>query len=265
MTVLVPDVSEFQSPASGNAPNWSLIKDQNGGAAIIRVGYGNDHLDRMLVSNRSTIKSLNYTFCGLYQYLRADQDPVTQAGMFINWIGTDLNKGEIPILDLEEGSGNQSLRAEIWFGIIDAFYGLDQLPLNQRSWLYSYAVFVSDHNLGGIFASPRRTWIAAYQSTEPTIGHTLWQSTDGQFGVNVLSWRGCGRVDTSIYHAHLPTLTTMGSQPTSPTPSLPTTSKKELNILTIKVPAPAGHVWTGTRTFLWSPGSAPSHIIDGAT
>src|SRR5262249_22645221 len=47
MTVTLPDVSEFQSPASGNAPNWAGIKSQNGGAAIIRVGYGNAHLDGM--------------------------------------------------------------------------------------------------------------------------------------------------------------------------------------------------------------------------
>ena len=37
MTVKLPDVSEFQSPASGNAPNWAGIKSQNGGAAIIRT------------------------------------------------------------------------------------------------------------------------------------------------------------------------------------------------------------------------------------
>jgi hypothetical protein len=47
MTVKLPDVSEFQSPASGNAPNWAGIKSQNGGAAIIRAGYGNAHLDGM--------------------------------------------------------------------------------------------------------------------------------------------------------------------------------------------------------------------------
>jgi hypothetical protein len=67
MTVKLPDVSEFQSPASGNAPNWAGIKSQNGGAAIIRVGYGNSHLDGMLVSNRARIKSQKFGFCGLYQ------------------------------------------------------------------------------------------------------------------------------------------------------------------------------------------------------
>src|SRR5437660_4052599 len=64
MTVTLPDVSEFQSPASGNAPNWAGIKSQNGGAAIIRVGYGNAHRDGMLGSNRATITSLKFGFCG---------------------------------------------------------------------------------------------------------------------------------------------------------------------------------------------------------
>ena len=132
MTVKLPDVSEFQSPASGNAPNWAGIKSQNGGAAIIRVGYGNSHLDGMLGSNRARIKSLKFGFCGLYQYLRAGQDVRSQANAFINWIGPDLNEGEIPILDLEEGSGNQSGRANQWFGIIDDAYDLVSLPLSQR-------------------------------------------------------------------------------------------------------------------------------------
>ena len=137
MTVKLPDVSEFQSPASGNAPNWAGIKSQNGGAAIIRVGYGNAHLDGMLVSNRATIKSLKFGFCGLYHYLRAGQDVRSQANAFINWIGPNLNKGEIPILDLEEGLGDQSGRANQWFSIIDDAYDLISLPLSQRSWLYS--------------------------------------------------------------------------------------------------------------------------------
>ena len=65
MAVTLPDVSEFQSPAGGNAPNWAGIKSQNGGAGIIRVGYGNAHRDAMLVPNRVAIKSLKFGFCGL--------------------------------------------------------------------------------------------------------------------------------------------------------------------------------------------------------
>jgi len=214
MTVKLPDVSEFQSPASGNAPNWAGIKSQNGGAAIIRVGYGNAHLDGMLVSNRATIRSLKFGFCGLYQYLRAGQDVVSQANAFINWIGPNLNEGEIPVLDLEEGAGDQSGRASQWFGIIDDAYRLASLPLSQRSWLYSDQDFAVSAGLAPIFNSARRSWVAAYQASETgLLPHTLWQSTNGQTGTNKTSWSGCGFCDTSLYHGTLASLSGLGWHP----------------------------------------------------
>jgi hypothetical protein len=223
MTVKLPDVSEFQSPASGNAPNWSGIKSQNGGAAIIRVGYGNAHLDQMLVSNRATIKSLKFGFCGLYQYLRAGQDVRSQAFAFIDWIGPNLNQGETPILDLEEGSGDQSGRASQWFAIIDDTYGLISLPLSQRSWLYSGQNFAVSDGLAPIFNSARRTWVAAYRASEAgLLPHTLWQSTDGQTGANRTNWSGCGFCDTSIYHGTLASLSDLGwHSPAGPSLPLP--------------------------------------------
>jgi hypothetical protein len=216
MAVTLPDVSEFQSPAGGNAPDWAGIKSQNGGAGIIRVGYGNGHLDTMLASNRAAIKSLEFGFCGLYQYLRAGQDAPSQASAFIDWIGPNLNEGEIPILDMEEGSGNQSSRANQWFGIIDAAYGLTSLPLSQRSWLYSGQNFANTAGLAPIFNSARRTWIAAYQgSAAGLLPHTLWQSTNGLLGANRTSWSGAGFCDTSIYQGTLASLSDLGWHPPS--------------------------------------------------
>jgi Glycosyl hydrolases family 25 len=213
MAVTLPDVSEFQSPASGNAPNWAGIKSQNGGAAIIRVGYGNGHLDGMLVPNRAAIKSQGFGFCGLYQYLRANA--------FIDWIGPSLNEGEIPVLDLEEGAGDQSGRASQWLSIIDAAYGLTSLPLGQRSWLYSGQDFAISAGLAPIFNSDRRTWVAAYQSSEAgLLPHTLWQSTNGQVGANRTNWSGCGFVDTSIYHGTLASLSSLGWHPPAPQSAL---------------------------------------------
>jgi hypothetical protein len=216
MAVTLPDVSEFQSPSGGNAPNWARIKSQNGGAAIIRVGYGNNHLDGMLAPNRAAIRSLRFGFCGLYQYLRAGQDPLSQANAFIHWIGPHLNAGEIPVLDLEEGSGDQSARAGQWFSIIDRAYGLESLPLGQRSWLYSGQNFANTAGLAPIFNSARRTWVAAYQSSEAgLLPHTLWQSTNGQVGANRTNWSGCGFCDTSIYHGTLASLSALGWHPSA--------------------------------------------------
>lgn len=208
--IRIPDVSEFQT--GGSAPNWAGIKSVNGGAGICRVGYGNAHLDHMFVNNYTGMKSNGFKFMGLYHYLVAGQDALSQAKQFCNWVGppSAVAPGTVFILDHEEGTGDQSGRANTWLNYVDHFYGLDAQPLNMRSWLYSYSAFIGPTNLTGIFASQRHTWIAAYSSTEPSVGHTLWQSTDGQFGSNIVAWPGCGRIDTSISHYSLTQLAAMG-------------------------------------------------------
>ncbi len=197
MTLLLPDLSEFQPNA-----DMCAIKAMNGGGAILRVGYGNAHLDKSLVKHRAA--AAGFSFLGLYLYLRANQDVHSQAAAFIKWIGPHLNSGEIPILDLEEGSGDQSGRAAQWFGIIDAEYGLAKLSLNRRSWLYSGQNFAVSAGLTPVFRSARRTWVAAYQASDAgLLPHTLWQSTDGKTGANRTNWPGCGFCDTNVYHGTL--------------------------------------------------------------
>jgi hypothetical protein len=169
------------------------------------------------------MKKNGYRFIGLYQYLRADQDPVSQANAFCHWIGppSAVAPGTVFILDLEEGSGDQAPRAVTWHNTVDTFYGLNDNPLYERSWLYSYTSFVASHNLGSIFASNRHTWVAAYQNSPPAIGHTLWQSTDGQTGANITNWPGCGRCDTSQHNGTLATLSADAWPATATPPSQP--------------------------------------------
>jgi len=248
--ILLPDVSEFQSSASGTAPDWAGIKSRNGGAGIIRVGYGDAHLDAMLVSNRATMKSLGFEFCGLYQYLVQSQDVTAQASAFIDWIGPDLNPGEIPILDLEEGSGDQSSRANEWFGIIDDKYHLASLPLGQRSWLYSGQDFAVSAGLSPIFDSARRTWIAAYQdSAAGLLPHTLWQSTNGQTGVNKVDWSGCGYCDTSVYAGTLASLSALGWHP--PTAQSPLAQEEEEEDMQLQNDRKFGAISFGGGQYKW--------------
>jgi hypothetical protein len=271
MTVKLPDTSEFQSPANGNAPNWAGIKAQNGGAGIIRVGYGTGRLDNQFVTNYTQMKQLKYSFIGLYLYLRSGQDAVSQAWQFCQWIGPPeaVAPGTVFILDHEEGSGDQSGRADAWLNFVDHFYGLDKLPLNERSWLYSYPDFVNTCNLRGIFSSNRHTWIAGYSSVEPSFGHTLWQSTDGILGSNIVNYSGCGTVDSSVYHGDLATLASMGwkqqvQPPVPPKPPVPDPPKAgEQDMIIVRVTAPNGHSWSGTKTFLYAPGTPLVHIVSG--
>jgi len=200
MTLLLPDVSEFQPGA-----DLVGIKKLNGGAAILRACYGTSHPDATFAPHRATAARLGYGFTGLYQYLTAAQDPAAQAHKFVQMIG-HLAPHEVPILDLEEGAGNQAGRAAAWFSVVDEALGLATLPLSKRSWLYSGEAFAEERGLGPIFASARHTWVAAYRNTEPTLGHTLWQSTNGVVGSHITSWPGAGRCDTNVYHGTLPQL-----------------------------------------------------------
>jgi hypothetical protein len=210
----------------------------------------------MFVSNYTALKQQRFSFIGLYQYLRKDQDVASQAAAFCNWVGplSALFPGSIPILDLEEGSGDQSGRANQWLNIVDTFYGFDTLPLNRRSWLYSYTSFVLTHNLGGIFASNRHTWIAEYDSTEPSLGHTIWQSTDGTNGSHIVNWSGCGRCDSSITSHSLSELASMAYQPQDTPPVDPPAQAGE--------DMPSGHVESGVRqTEGWAANSVKQIVL----
>jgi GH25 family lysozyme M1 (1,4-beta-N-acetylmuramidase) len=190
MTLLLPDFSEFQAGA-----DLAGVKRMNGGAVILRAAYGTSHPDAAFASHRAAAASLGYSFCGLYQYLVAGQDAVTQAREFIRLAGR-LAPHEVAILDLEEGDGDQAPRAAQWATLVDG-------TLGGMSWLYSGLDFAQEHGLAPVFAGKRHTWVAAYGDTEPSLGHTLWQSTDGKTGSNITDWPGAGRCDTNVYHGTL--------------------------------------------------------------
>jgi hypothetical protein len=209
--LLLPDLSEFQYPPKHAAADLAGIAAMNGGAAIIRAAYGTRE-DVAFLHFRAAAAAAKFRFLGIYQYLRHDEDPIVQARALHSITGP-LLPGEIPVCDLEEGDGDQSNRAAQWLQAADNAYGLDSRPLPARSWLYSYSNFVTTHGLSQLFQSPRRTWIAAYSSIEPMIGHTLWQCTDGKFGPHITDWPGAGKVDTNLYHGTLDELAAIIAPP----------------------------------------------------
>lgn len=212
--MLLPDFSEWQPNV-----NMAGVRKQTP-ALILRVGYGHDHKDLQIDRYRPQAVQNGFGWTGLYQYARADQDITAQAEMFCSWVGR-LTVGEIPILDLEEGSGDQTARANAWFNVVDDHFALTPLPVNERSWLYSGANFATN-NLESIFNSDRHTWVASYGATEPANPHTLWQSTNGAVGVNRVSWAGAGYCDTSTTRYTIDQLAATGWHPSKIQPPPPT-------------------------------------------
>ena len=188
--LILPDVSEFQ-------PNvqWPEVKAANGGAAIMRAMYGSGHVDKAWYggARRHAAHEAGIHALGLYQYLVAAEPVEPQAQAFISLVG-QLKPGEFAILDLEEGTGDQSARANAWLHAVDAHL---TYPGYRGAWLYSGAAFFEEHGLMPIANSSRHTWVADYATTPPAVPHTLWQYSDA------VAWKGIGTCDSSKFNGSL--------------------------------------------------------------
>lgn len=250
MTItLLPDTSEFQWPPD-HFPGTDMegIKRRNGGAAIIRQGYGATHPDASFVPTRRRAHSAGMAFLGIYQYIRKDQTVTSQADAFCRDIGK-LGDIEVPMPDLEEGDGDQGGRLQRWLDRVEN-------NLGKKGWPYSGAFFAVDHGLAGFFwGLTYHTWVAAYSAFEPALGHTLWQCTDGVAGVGIhqVNWPGAGSCDTSLYHG---TAADLGKLTHHPAPA-PVQPHKAGTV--VKLHITAGHM--SLKDFCIQQGTSPARVL----
>ena len=256
----VPDVSEFQ-------PNviWPSVVAVNGGAAIIRAMYGASHVDNLwAVGRRASAHAAGVNILGIYQYVRADQDVITQAQAFVNQVGS-LKQGEFAVMDLEEGSGDQSARAHSWLNYVNS--RLTAYKGYHGAWLYSFEDFVNTHGLLSFFNGPDvHCWLAAYQLNEPQIGHSLWQHSNGSAARCIFEpWSGIGNCDCSAFNGTLADLRAkVWDQSAPPGPSGINISQEEVMQITRddftrlggSVPIALPTAATGVRFF----SNSPAHI-----
>ena len=177
----IADISEFQ--ANIDAPTY--LKENQ--CLISRVHNGN-RPDNMMPGRRDYLRGQTFTGLGWYQYLVASRDPADQAHDFINTVG-GLRSNEWPILDLEEGSGDQTARAAEWFGVVDKWAGFPAM-------LYSGDSFMTDQLGGSAHWTGRPVWIAAYAPAEPSQAHTLWQYSESASFAGIAG----GGCDASVHH-----------------------------------------------------------------
>lgn len=178
--LLIPDVSEFQGTIA-----WRTLAATYP-AAIIRAhnGWRAD----MAFKYNATVGVPLLKWWAAYQYLPASVDAATARVIFDKTVAP--YKPDAVILDLEEGTGDQSSRAKAWLAAGDG-----------EEILYSGLYFMRTHGLTGV-AVPK--WIAAYGQGEPTDAHELWQFTDKQTFPGIA--HPC---DASIFHGTVDDLIAM--------------------------------------------------------
>lgn len=165
------DISEWQSDI--DAPTYKKA----GYELIICRTYSGYSPDKKMPGRRDYLRGAGLTGIGWYCYLAASKDPADQARAFINTIGT-LKSNEWPILDIEEGSGNQTSRAEAFLKVVDQWAGFPGM-------IYASEGFFSAQLNGCSYWKGRPVWVAAYRNSyspdpagEPKCGQILWQYTD---------------------------------------------------------------------------------------
>jgi Glycosyl hydrolases family 25 len=183
--VLLADISQFQpSIADAIYVRWSL-------AIIIRAMYGAavDDTAWYAGARRAGLHKAGVRWLGIYQYLTPFQDAAQQAEALVRLLGP-LQEGEIPICDLEQGTGNQHGRWLAWRAVImKAYPRLAATPVG-GPLLYSGLDFAAAAGL-----DPQ--WVAAYQPAPPPAGWLLWQFTDSR------DIPGIGLADCSLFDGSL--------------------------------------------------------------
>jgi GH25 family lysozyme M1 (1,4-beta-N-acetylmuramidase) len=163
--IYMADISEFQ--ANIDAPTYLA-----GGCETVicrtHNGYRPDH---KCPGRIDYLRGHNFVGIGWYQYLVSGQDPAAQARAFMASVPGGLRGNEWAVLDLEEGSGDQTGRAQAWFDAVDPWAGFPAM-------LYSGDSFLRTQLGGSARWAGRPVWVAAYGQSEPAQAHSLWQFTD---------------------------------------------------------------------------------------
>ena len=201
-------LSEFQASFDPDA----YLKAGN--QVIIARTYNGSRPDNAMPARRNAIRARSFTAVGWYCYLKASIDPAEQARGFIASVGA-LTRNEFPILDHEDGSGDQTARAQRFLDVVDKWAGF---PCS----LYSGASFLHSQLGGTKHWGSRPLWIASYpNSYEPTpalepAGCDWWQYTDRARFAGV-----AGGVDGSIFHGSASEFLARVRPSSAPPPSPP--------------------------------------------
>lgn len=153
------DVSKWQGTI-----NWTKVAGAGVKFAIIRVSDGKNTIDAKFESNWAGAKAQGIVV-GAYQFFRPSQDPIVQADILLDKMGT-LQPGDLPpVIDVEDNGGMSSsavaAAVKKWIDHVEAATGVKPIVYTGRYFWQDYVKSTawSDYNL----------WIAHYTNGCPNI------------------------------------------------------------------------------------------------
>jgi len=169
------DVSSWQ----GNAVDWGMVRASGREFGIARISDGTGTLDTTFTRNWTNLRAAGMVR-GAYQFFRPAQDPIAQADIVVNAVGT-LGDGDLPVtIDVEVTGGQTAatIAANIrtWMLRVEAGTG-------KRPMVYTGPSFWNT-NVNSTAFGDNALWIANWGTNCPNVptGWTDWvfhQYSDG--------------------------------------------------------------------------------------
>ncbi len=192
-TVSGIDVSKWQGTI-----DWDAVAGGGIEYAFIRVSDGLDYPDSQFAANWAGAREAG-VLRGVYQFFRPGQDPIAQADLLLDAMGTLEDDDLPPVCDLEatDGQSAEVIRTKLqqWLDRIEAATG--RVPI-----IYTGKYFWND-NVASDGFTDYPLWIAQYGPTCPDLP-VPWQEwaffqTSSSGSVAGIS----GNVDTDLYNGSM--------------------------------------------------------------
>lgn len=148
------DVSYYQEKV-----NWQSVKDAGNSFAFARATYGTSKVDPQFSTNWPAMKAAGL-IRGPYHFYVSSDDPVAQANLFLETVGSLESTDLPPVLDVESGSGTTNLvnGVQQWLDTVEQ--GLGRTPM-----IYTGVSFWNDNMTSGFGNYP--LWVAEYGVSTP--------------------------------------------------------------------------------------------------
>lgn len=205
------DVSSWEG-----AIDWDAVQRAGIQFAFARASDGASYEDSQFQTYWDALKAHGIVR-GAYQYFRASQDPVAQADLLAQKIGTLLPGDLPPVLDCEtldgQDAGTFVTNMRAWIDRIQAKTGLKPLIYATRSFWHDELGEPTVPNCG--------LWVANWGVSEPKIPDQwsdwlFWQTTDK----GTVAGIGGSNCDLDVFHGSLADLVSWANGQV-PTPSNP--------------------------------------------
>lgn len=172
------DVSTWQHP--GDQPiDWSAVKSDGQSFAIIKATEGLGYVNKHFAADSQQAAAAGL-IVGSYHMGRATSDPRLQAAEYAAVLRTQPQPNLPPVLDIEYNDGVSPAGMQAW---IRAFVDELRALTGRTPVIYTYRYFWENEVGNTTEFNDLPLWLAAYQSTPPTIlpggwdYMTMWQRT----------------------------------------------------------------------------------------